>query len=53
MRRKDLTNFSDEQMNEWCEQVITMFNLDDIQRIIDRLNYRRNWIIKYYEENEY
>ena len=53
MRKKDLTNFTDEQINEWCEQVITKFNMTDIKRIIDRLNYRWNWIIEYYEENEY
>ena len=53
MRKKDLTNFTDEQINEWCEQVITKFNMTDIKRIVDRLNYRRNWIIEYYEKNEY
>ncbi len=53
MRKKDLTNFTDEQINEWCEQVITMFNLTDIKRIVDRLNYRRDWIIDYYDKNDY
>tara|TARA_B100000900_G_C20353343_1_gene623226 strand:- start:41 stop:202 length:162 start_codon:yes stop_codon:yes gene_type:complete len=53
MRKKDLTNFTDEQINEWCEQVITKFNMTDIKRIIDRLDYRWNWIIEYYEKNEY
>jgi len=53
MRRKDLTNFSDEQINDWCEQVITKFNMTDIKRIIDRLNYRRDWIIDYYNKNDY
>tara|TARA_B100000927_G_scaffold285180_1_gene274960 strand:+ start:7406 stop:7567 length:162 start_codon:yes stop_codon:yes gene_type:complete len=52
MRKKDLTNFTDEQINEWCEQVITKFNMNDIKRIIDRLAYRRDWIIDYYNKND-
>ena len=53
MRKKDLTDFTDEQINEWCEQVITKFNSTDVKRIIDRLNYRRDYIIEYYRKNEY
>lgn len=53
MRKKDLTNFTDEQINEWCEQVLTKFSLNDIKRISDRLNYRRDWIINYFNKNDY
>ena len=45
--------FTDEEINEYAEKIVNMFSMTDVLRIAARLDYRANYVIKYYEENEY